>query len=221
MDSLDHILDRHDLKNVGSSHSLEPGQSEIVANCQGDPSTATVISVVLIRRDEIPTLGPGPLVSWPYATVQFGNGGSLAEFECDMINGIGFSLPASSIRVEVFNPAGSPGKMDLGAFLSYFPLSRNTRLKRSYPVGVIAPVGQTPLIEVPPFAGNVTFERTNEQSFRIDFYDHNENLRYSVPAAFGQTLPPVDISAGVSAIRIFNTSFAQWDRGSIVFGLEI
>jgi len=214
-------LSQPDRKNLGSSAEIAPGREECILQVKGADDTALVLTVTLTKQEEV-VFAPGPLVGWPYARIQWGNAGVAAEMEVDILNGLNFPLPCSFMRIIGVNPPNAFGPIRLGAFVTYLPISRpGLRLKRSFAVDVVAPGASTPMFPVPPFAGNVAFQRTNGQSFVLHFYDRNMNELYSDSTGFDEEMDSVELAASVAGIVVQNTSFAQWDRGQLIFGLEI
>jgi len=200
---------------IGGPDATEADARAQVVLWQGDDAETTPITVTLAPVAGVnaapyrnsATVGVPP--AYPYAIVQFGTRGFLANFEVDIGQGCQFTLTASTVSVEVAleqpaAPTANSVEAQLSAMLSFGPTNRQpapiTRtLRRSVTAGV------TEAFIVPHYASRIALQLGDPAGTYLLTFLNSIADNISAISGTGSMLSAVDLPNGCYAVSVKNT----------------
>jgi hypothetical protein len=201
------------------------GTTKQVVYWQG--ATEETLPVTVAISPISTTLNSGGLtgLAQPFAKVTFGTMNGVHTFFVDIGTGIQFTVPASSITVDVGLETQTglrASAMLIAGAISFHPTVRTSPMTRTQYLEPI-PNGSA-LITVPPFARRVIFYR-NPQSVAItafNFRDTFSNVVYQTTLAAGADFgEPIWLSTDVNTIEVFAASGAANSHLRAIFELSL
>ncbi len=209
-----HLLDGRHEHNVGRRLRIDPGQEMSVLNLAADDATARVISVVLTVTPvvvDLDSLGPDDLLSGAdelhaRGSITLGSGGHQVEAVVDVLRGVAFSVPASSLRVSLTNLGKAP--IEAGAFVTYgSTCDRATFTEYGPPLAVT----EEWTLQVPPFATHVEVLGGLDAEKQIEVARGRAGSRwlYGQHIGPGERMEPLPIANGCGQVRVTNPSRVQ------------
>jgi hypothetical protein len=152
------LLDVPAAHHVGSVRTIKPGQRTTLLELSGDDAAARSIHLLItidgeadVARLSAESIGRGDDQLLARAFVGMGAGGHRAELELDVLRGLGFTVSAASISVDVVND--STAEIKVGAFASYAEVRAHTPTITRFGPSLAAAESWT--IEAPAFAASV------------------------------------------------------------------
>lgn len=200
---------------------LQGGPAIEVANW-GAASDAETLPVSVLLTP-VPT--PDPLFNGPrpFAIIKYGTHGIVTVAEVDIGKGCQFTVPASTVIVQVGmdpNSAGLNGS--LAGMLSFYTIERTTNITRTRYVDVWS--GAATTILVPNLAKSVSVWRTapHTVSMSIDFVTIDGITVYTVLLPIDTYLfDPIPLSDDVDHIVITQTGGAAGQDVRAIFNLSL
>lgn len=165
----------------------------------------------------------------PYGIVQFGAAGAMAAFEFDIGNGAAFSLPASSVDLQVAleqneDANAAPVTLAVASALSSGTGAPAVLTRTGYIDDVIV-VGANDSVTVPPFAKTLTVERTpagtpvTVQVFA--FGDEGGNVPiYEQELSANATMDTTALSPDAYLVSVVNNGTYDVTSARIIFGVS-
>ncbi|MCC6878014.1 MAG: hypothetical protein IT378_27125 [Sandaracinaceae bacterium] len=208
-----HLLDPPLAENVGVRVRVPPGKHATLLDLRGEDEVPRAVSVVLTIEPvvaDVAGLGPDELgrgedVLKARARLEIGGGGHRLGFDVDVLRGMSFAVPASSLRVTVFNEGGAD--VELGAFAAYGVVPHAPRLTLE---GPRLDRGAVWIVELPPFAQAVTLLAPIEAAWSLEIGLGRAGDRWlygQQHLVLSQARPPaLPIANGCSRARVTNLS---------------
>lgn len=204
-----HLLDGRHEHNVGRRLRIDPGTTASVLDLAADDATARVISVVLTVGPvvvDLDRLGPDDLLNGidelrARGTIVLGSGGHQVEVTVDVLRGVAFSVPASSLRVALTNQGSAP--IEAGAFVTYGHTCERASLTEYGPRLL---EGEEWVLQVPPFATHVEVLGGLRAEKQVELARGRAGNRwlYGQRVGPGERMVPMPIANGCGQVRVTN-----------------
>jgi hypothetical protein len=209
-----------------------PAEGLTILDVSGDERHSQILSVVLYVNDiPVPTAGAPHAAR---AAVRLGAGGSRTEFLMDFMRGVAFSLPASSVRINVVtDPFGAPPAVFEGIFgamaaYGYLGRTRQPQLTLSQ-LEIVA--GAYPLLPgaaadwtIPAFAESVTLWNMPDNAYLVRILNPVGGIEYEQDFGILGNEPnnEIKISNTATTIRLINQDgVVDIDSTRLIFQLAI
>jgi len=209
-----HLLDGRHEHNVGRRLRIRPEQQVVVLDLAAADATARVISVVLTIAPvvvDLDRLGPDELLAAAdelraRGTIVFGSGGHQVEAVVDVLRGVAFSVPASSLRVSLSNLGSAP--VEAGAFVTYGQTGQRATFTE---YGPRLGAAEDWVLQVPPFATHVEVlgEVDAEKQLELGRGRVGGRWLYGQRSVAGERMAPLPIANGCGQVRVTNPGRAE------------
>lgn len=196
---------------VGRAERIEPLKRVTLLDLSGDDAAARSVHVLVsitptIRLSELDAEAIANRHDVIAASViaGLGAGGHRVELELDALRGLGFTLSAASIRIDVVNVSAVP--IDAGAFASYAEVRAHAPTLTRLGPELAAADAWT--LEVPPFASGLEVFAL-DAALRVDvgLGRAGERWLYAHELAPNARMPsPLPLANGCARVRVTNRS---------------
>lgn len=205
-------------QQLGSTQNVAPGETKQVARWDGvDDSEAQAVTVVLGPVRALPPPQGTGVNTIPFATILWGNRGTLQQADIDIGRGCQLTVTASSVQVLVgLEDNAANGTLDLTGMISFGTCVRTLPLTRSVYIADLKAGTSNTKIDVPAFAKRVTLMRVNPTvDVSLTLLDYSFSGAYGVDFAATaggfETLPLnyVDLTGDIAHIQVSNNGAAD------------
>lgn len=201
---------------VGSQESRVAAPVQL-ANWVGEDAETTDITITVAPVFFTPTRTT-TIQPRPYAVIEFGTRGSLAQFEVDVGRGVQLTVTGSSATVTgglesptnlvvIPNPGEDFSEFAMMGMISFKPVTHRPPLTRTR-YGASTAGGSSYRFRVPPFARSLRFWRDaiGVTAYRLEFEGLGSGSEYEVTVAAGAALlNEIPLATGVEFINVVRT----------------